>query len=110
MNFPAVLLLLAASASLVPTSSAADLLRELSSNDGDRSAPNQAALVDSPVIEEMGATSQNSALSMQLDTSIQGSQETYLQDRLLQSTTPLTGYMVIAIPSSAYSFAILKRE
>ena len=101
MNFPVVQLLLAATASLVPTSSASNLLRELSSSDGDLSALNQLAEGDSPDIEEMGGTSQDSALSMRLDASIQGSPQTNLQDRLLQSSTPLTGYMITAVYNDA---------
>ena len=95
MNFPTLLLLLAATASLVPTSGASNVLRKLASSNGDLSALNQPPVDDSPVVGEMGGTSQDSALSMRLDTSIQGSQQTNLQDRLLQSTTPLTGYLIV---------------
>ena len=98
MQYPAALLVIAAISTLLPTFSATNLLRELSLNDrGPFALINQTAVGDSPVIGEMGATSQNSALSMRLDTSIQGSQLTHSQDRLLQqSTTPLNGYLIVA--------------
>ena len=97
MTFPALLLLLAATASLVPTSCASNLLRKLSVNDGDVIAPNQPSLGDSPVIGEIEAISQDSALSMRLDTSIGSFQQPYPQESLLVSTTSLTGYLMIAI-------------
>ena len=89
-TFTAYLLLLA---SLVPTSCATNLLRKLSDNDGDVSAPNRPLLGDSPAITEMRAMSRDSALSMRLDTSIQSLQ----QEDVLVSTTSLTGYLTTAI-------------
>ena len=96
MNFSTSLLLAAAIASLVPSSCATNLLRKLSLNDGDLSAPNQPAVSDSHVIGEMGAISQDSALSTRLDTSVRGFLRTYPQESLPVSTTSLTGYMMIA--------------
>lgn len=94
LNFPIVLALLATTASLLPTYGASNLPQKLSTNGGDLSALTQDAFVDSPGIGEIGGSFQNSALSMILDTSIQGSPQTYPHDRLLQSTTLLTGYMI----------------
>lgn len=97
MQCPATLLVIAAISTLLPTFSATNLLRKLSLNDrGPYALINQTVVGDSPGIGEMGATSQNSALSVRLDTSIQGSQQTYSQDRLLQSATPLNGYLIVA--------------
>ena len=96
MTFPALLLLLAATASLVPTSCATSLLRKLSVNDGDVSAPNQPLADDSPAIGEVEAISPDSALSMRLDPSIESFQQPYPKESLLVSTTSLTGYLVLA--------------
>ena len=85
--------LLAATALLLPNSSASHHLRELSLNDVDLPAPNQPAVSDSPVIGETEATSRISALSKRAYNSVLGSPQTFPHGRLLQSTTPLTGYL-----------------
>lgn len=96
-TFTALLLLVAVTASLVPTSCATNLLRKLSVNDGDVSAPNRPSVGDSRAIGEIGAMSGDSALSMRLDTSIQSLEQPSPKESLLVSTTSLTGYLTTAI-------------
>ena len=97
MIFPALLLLLAATASLVPTSCASNLLRKASLNDGDVSALNRSAVGDSPNMGGMGVISPDSALSLRLDSTFQSFQQT----SLLVSTTSLTGYLMRAVYDDA---------
>ena len=97
MNFTVLLLLLAATASLVPTSCASNLLRKMSPHDGDLSAPNQLSSGNSPVTGEMEAI----ALSMRLDTSIQNFQQPHPQESLPVSTTSLTGYLMSEVHGNA---------
>ena len=95
IKFPALLLLLAAIVSIVPTSCASNLLRKVFLNDGDVPAPSQPSVRDSPATGEMASVSLDSALSLQLDTSIQGFQQPNPKESLLVSTTSLTGYLVL---------------
>ena len=101
MTYPAFLLLLAATASLVPTSCATNLLRKASVNDGDLFSSDRPSAGDSAVIRASGAISHDYAHSMLLDTSIQRFQQPYRQESLLASSTSLTGYMMTALYDDA---------
>ena len=101
MQSLAFLLSIAATATLLPTSDAANLLRTSSSSDGGSYALNQPALGGpelggSPLFTGIGAISPHFTPSEHLDTSIQGAPETSLQESLLESNTPLDGYFVVA--------------
>jgi hypothetical protein len=101
IRLPVFLVVATTAASLVSTSIGPNLFRKLTSNAEGRSTLSQFALDDSPSAEEMPGIFKHFTFSERLNILIPGSSQTNLKESMLESTTPLEGYLIVATYSGS---------